>query len=124
MENTEVEERARELIAGAAHEGEAMLLERLRSGTGQAIFARIKRGLKTHALLNTAVGRAFAEKCQSTIVESCDVWLSTDRSQEKADAALIEARAAVAALNIFGEMLQDGKQAEEELRMLDEDDNG
>lgn len=118
-EQAEIDARARELLVSAAREAEDHFLDEQRDRSARDIFARIKRGMKGEALFETGLGKAFADRCNMVIVNACDVWLSTESTPEQIAKARAEAQAAVAAMNCFGSIIDDGKEAEQQLRQLD-----
>lgn len=118
-EQAEIDARARELISEAAREAESSYIDSLRERAGVEIFMRVKRGMKAAALFETGIGKAFADRCNRVIVNACDTWLSIDSKPEDVEKALTEARGAIAAMNCFGDIVNDGKEAEQQLRQID-----
>lgn len=118
-ETAEIDARARELISEAAREAEEGYLDSMRDRTAREVFLRVKRGMKAERLFETGIGKAFAERCSDVIVTACDVWLAIDSTTEQVDKARAEARGAIAAMHCFGDIINDGKEAEQQLRQID-----
>jgi hypothetical protein len=119
MANAEIEAAARELLAETAQAEEKAFLDQLRDRFSRDVFYTAKRGLKIERLLETGVGRAFAERCQAVVVGACQVWLDVGSSPEDVAKALAEARGAVAAMNCLAGIIQDGQEAEQTLKQID-----
>lgn len=83
-------------------------------------FLRFKRGAKVERFLELPIGKAFAKKCESTIADACHLWL-TSNDEDAVKAARDSARAAAAALDLFAQVLDDAKDAEQQLAQIEDE---
>lgn len=100
---------------------EAGLLERLDHEGHAALWKKFKTGLHCERFFESPTGKLLAERLLREIIDAQNEWLTLEPDSKEAAAAHRRALAAKEAIFLVDEILQDGHEAEIDLRRIEEE---
>ena len=100
---------------------ETALLERLDREGYAALWKKFKTGLHCERFFESPTGKMLAERLLREVIDAQNEWLTVEPYSKEAEAAHRRALAAKMALFSIDEILQDGHEAETDLRRIEQE---
>jgi hypothetical protein len=100
---------------------ESALLERLDHEGHAALWKKFKVGLHCERFFESPTGKMLADRLLREIIDAQNEWITLEPDSKEAVAAHRRALAAKMAIFVVDEILQDGHEAEADLRRIEQE---